>query len=113
MPVRYEGKFSAIVEEVHAYLDANKATFGFKRVTLGGFPDGLMMPEALVTHPADDGFASSDRGDAATKAPKVWRVPVVVIFRKEYAKVKPTAGDWPLTDAVLLGEKVADLLVAQ
>lgn len=112
MPSVYEGKFSGIPAAVADYLDANKAALGLKRVTLGSAAEGVNVPEAFVSIP-DEEPIRFEKGEANRRPATIWLVPVHVAIEKEYPDLTPSAGAKPLTDAVLLAEKVADLLVAQ
>lgn len=112
MPQVYEGKFSGIPLAVADYLDANKATYALKRVTLGSAAEGVMYPEAFVTIP-DDEPIRFETGEQNRRPATIWIVPVSVLLLKEYPSLKPAAGAKPLTDILLLAEKVADLLAQQ
>lgn len=111
MPV-FEGKFSNIPVQANDYLDANKATFGIKRVTLGSVGEGILTPEAFVTIPSEEPIRF-EVGEANRRPATIWHVPVHIAVEKEYPDLTPPTGVKPLTDAVLLAETVADLMLTQ
>lgn len=111
MPV-FEGKFSSIPVQASDYLDTNKAALGLKRVTLGSIGEGVNTPEAFVTIPSEEPIRF-EVGEANRRPATIWHVPVHIAIEKEYPDLSPASGAKPLTDAVLLAEKVGDLMLAQ
>jgi len=108
--VPVEGAFSRIMPELAEALTAAKTSLGLKRVTLGTIAPGYDMPEVFVAAAdGDDARAEDDGGNQ--KPATLWAFPVNVLLLAEYPEFDP-AGQKPVEAALVLAEKVADVVLA-
>lgn len=112
MPASVQGLFSNIPTGLASVLETNKATLGLTRVTCGTLVDGLRVPEGYVSFPDDDEIRPElAPGEPMGRPVTRWLVPIAVTLLLQYSRPPPTGGTAPLTSAVLVAEKAAEIVL--